>query len=396
LSIHPLKNVLNISEDFLPFYTGHGIYLIKLHRYLERLGYRFTIVTKRLKPELAKSEIVEGIPVERLEVYDASDFWAFYRKTIGFMIRRRRDYCVIHINSYHDRFLLLLLVAKLLRKKVVVQMALMGTDDPQTFLRTYSLARLRFAFIKRWTDRFFPISTPIEQSCLIAGVPPGKITKIYQGVDLKRFVPPADETAKQDLRRRLQLPEGVPLAVFVGAIIERKGVRELLDAWAIVQRQIPDATLLLVGPYDWGNENVSVVGLNKYVDDLRGSIARNQLRVVWTGKTDVVEHYMTASDVFVFPSQREGFGNVIIEAMASELPCIVTPMDGVANDTVVPDETGYIVQDIPELAARIIQLLRDPTLSRRLGRRGREVALQKFDFEAIAPQYARLYDDVQK
>ena len=394
MSANPPKNVLNISEEFLPFYTGHGIYLIKLHRYLERLGYRYTIVTKRLKPELPKSEVVDGIPVERLEVYDAGNFLQFYLQTIAYMIRHRSEYRVIHINSYHDRFLLLLLTAKLLRKKVVVQMALLGTDDPQTFLKTYRLSRLRFAFIKLWTDRFFPISTPIEKSCLDAGVPARKITKIFQGVDLKRFVPAANSAAKQGMRRRLGLPESVPLAIFVGAIIERKGVYELLESWVTVQRQIPEATLVLVGPWDWGSENVNVVGLNKFVDDLRAIVERHQLRVVWAGKTDKVEDYMCASDVFVFPSRREGFGNVIIEAMACELPCIVTPMDGVANDTVVPGETGYIVQGNDELAARTVELLLDPATAYRQGARGREVALQKFDFEAIAPQYARLYDSV--
>jgi glycosyltransferase involved in cell wall biosynthesis len=85
---------------------------------------------------------------------------------------------------------------------------------------------------------------------------------------------------------------------------------------------------------------------------------------------------------------------VIIEAMACELPCIVTPMDGVANDTVVPGETGYIVQGNDELTARTAELLLDRATAQRLGKRGREVALQKFDFEAIAPQYARLYDSV--
>jgi glycosyltransferase involved in cell wall biosynthesis len=394
VSLNKITNVLNISEEFLPFYTGHGIYTIKLQRFLQKLGYQFTIVTKRLKPELPASEILEGVPVERLDVFDAANFWQFYFKTIGFMIRRRREYRVIHINSYHDRYLLLLFVAKLLRKKVVVQMALFGTDDPQTFLRTYSLSRLRFAFIKRWTDCFFPISTPIEQSCLDAGVPAGKITKIFQGVDLKSFSPATDEAAKKAMRAGLGLPENVPVAVFVGAIIERKGVRELLESWVEVQRQLPGATLVLVGPYDWGSENVNVVGLNQYVDGLRAIVARHQLKVIWAGKTDHVQHYMCASDVFVFPSQREGFGNVIIEAMACELPCIVTPMDGVANDTVVPDETGYIVRGNDELSTRIVQLLDDPGLSRRLGKRGREVALAKFDFEAIALQYAQLYASV--
>ena len=396
LSMNKNRNVLNISEEFLPFYTGHGIYTVKLQRFLQKLGYQFTIVTKRLKPELPASEVVQGVPVERIEVYDAANFKQFYFKTIGFMIRRRREYRVLHINSYHDRYLLLLVVAKLLRKKVVVQMALYGTDDPQTFLRTYSLSRLRFAFIRRLIDCFFPISTPIEKSCLEAGVPASKITKIHQGVDLQRFAPAADDAAKQALRRKLGLPENQPLAIFVGAIIERKGVSELLEAWTKIQASVPDATLLLVGPYDFGDENVNVTSLNGFVEGLRATIAQRNLRVIWAGRTDVVEQYMAAADMFVFPSRREGLPNVIIEAMSCELPCVTTSMFGAADDMVVPGETGYIVGGVDELAERTTELLRDPAKVRAMGSRGREVALRKFDFENIASQYVKLYDSLQE
>ena len=388
------KNVLNLAEEFLPFYTGHGIYLIKLHKYLEKLGYRYTIVTPRQLHKVPASEVIEGIQVDRLEAYETRRFMRFYIETIKYLIRRRRDYRVIHINSFHDRFLALLVVAKLLGKKVVVQMALMGSDDPQTFLRTFSLGKLRFFFIRHLTNRFVPISTAIEKSCLEAGVSPKKITKIFQGVDLARFAPVRDAAARLALRRELDLPTSGPLAVFCGAIIERKGVRELLEAWTLVQRRLPEAQLVLVGPYEFGLENVNVVGLNQYVVELRKLIAERGLNVTWTGKTDQVERYMGASDVFVFPSRREGFGNVIIEAMACELPCIVTPMDGVAYDTVVPGETGYVVEGNEALADRLVELLSDPLRARKLGQRGREVALQKFDFEAIAPQYAALYDSM--
>jgi glycosyltransferase involved in cell wall biosynthesis len=395
VSANAPKNVLNISEEFLPFYTGHAIYTVKLQRYLKRLGYQFTVVTKRLKRELPVSEIVQGVPVERLEVYDAGNFMSFYLKTIGFMIRHRSEYRVIHVNSFHDRYLLLLLVAKLLGKKVVLQMALYGTDDPLTFLRTFSLSRLRFAVMRRWTDCYFPISTPIEKSCLEAGVPARKITKIHQGVDLQRFVPAADGVAKQAVRRTLGLPEQQPLAIFVGAIIERKGVSELLEAWTKIQASVPDATLLLVGPYDFGAENVNVTSLNGFIEGLRATIAQRNLRVIWAGRTDVVEQYMAAADVFVFPSRREGLPNVIIEAMSCELPCVTTSMFGAADDMVVPGETGYIVGGVDELAERTTELLKDPAKVRAMGSRGREVALRKFDFENIASRYVKLYDSLQ-
>ena len=384
------NNVLNIAEEFPPFYTGHGIYLIKLHKYLEKLGYRYTVVTPRQLPHVPASEVIAGIQVDRLEAYSKQRFLRFYAQTLRYLIRRRHTYRIIHINSFHDRFLLLLVLAKLLRKKVVVQMALLGSDDPLTFLRTFKFGAVRFYLIRLLTTRFFPISTPIERACLEAGVPPGKIRKIFQGVDTRSFTP-ADAAQKTSLRGQLKLPVAGPMAIFVGAIIERKGVRELLEAWVRVQGQLPAATLVLVGPYEFGAENVNEKGLNSYVEGLRQLIAEHRLNVIWTGKTDQVERYMCASDVFVFPSQREGFGNVIIEAMACALPCIVTPMDGVANDTVVHAQTGYIVEGADDLAARIKELLADDGKARAMGERGREVVLQKFDFEQIAPQYVDLY-----
>jgi glycosyltransferase involved in cell wall biosynthesis len=388
------RNVLNIAEEFLPFYTGHGIYLIKLHEYLKGLGYRYTIVTPRQLAEVSPFEVIGGIEVHRVEAYRRQRFFKFYTETLRYMISRRHTYRVIHINSFHDRFFLLLLLAKLLGKKVVVQMALLGSDDPLTFVRTFRFGSLRFWIIRKLTDKFFPISTPIEQSCVAAGVPLGKIRKIYQGVDLKRFSPPADLAEKLTLRRRFGLPEEGKLAIFVGAIIERKGVRELLDAWAVVQSHVADSTLVLVGPYAFGEENVNVGALNDFVTDLRKIIEARKLRVVWVGKSDSVELLMAASDVFVFPSRREGFGNVIIEAMACGIPCVVTPMDGVALDTVVSGETGYIAKDVQEVAEKTVKLLSDPRLAASMGARGRETALRRFDFPAIASQYVELYESL--
>jgi glycosyltransferase involved in cell wall biosynthesis len=394
MSDGPTVNVLNIAEEFPPFYTGHGIYLIKLHRYLAKLGYRYTVVTPRQLHSVPKSEIIDGIQVHRLEAFDKQRFLRFYLQTLVYLFKQRKTYRVIHINSFQDRFLLLLLLTKVLRKKVVVQMALMGADDPLTFLRMFKFGKFRFFLIRKLTDRFFPISTPIEQSCLDAGVPPAKIHKIFQGVDTQAFAPVGSEAEKQALRVELKLPDGVPLAIFVGAIIERKGVRELLSAWAKVQRGSPAAVLLLVGPYDFGEENVNITSLNSFVTELRGIIQKDGLNVIWAGKTNQVERYMRAADLFVFPSRKEGFGNVIIEAMACGLPCIVTPMDGVANDTVVSGDTGYIVSTVDEVAQRTAELLADPVKARRMGARGREVVCKRFDFERIAPQYVELYESM--
>src|SRR5262249_11796978 len=140
---------------------------------------------------------------------------------------------------------------------------------------------------------------------------------------------------------------------------------DLARAFAAVADRHASAYLLIAGP----DED----GLSRSVEDL---LAGRLGRVRCTGYTDRPEDFMAAADVFCLPSYREGFGQVAVEASATELPVIASRIYGV-TDAVVDRETGLLHApgDVDALTGMMQDLLVAPELRRRLGRAGRERVL---------------------
>lgn len=153
--------------------------------------------------------------------------------------------------------------------------------------------------------------------------------------------------------------------LFVGKDFKRKGVPTLLEAFVLVRRRLPDARLILVGrDMSIHQDGVEVVG--KVMD-------RSSLRKLYS-----------QASVFVLPSHFEPCSNVIPEAMAHRLPCIVTTAGGLA-DLVSDGETGYVIPpgrpDV--LADRILDLLSDPAKRRRMGECGARQVREEFNWERV-------------
>lgn len=118
-------------------------------------------------------------------------------------------------------------------------------------------------------------------------------------------------------------------------------------------------------------------------------------RVVFLGNVPNLEEVLGACDLFLLPSESESFGMAALEAMTSEVPVIATRSGGlpeVVNDA----ETGYLlpVGDVEGMAARGIEILRDDALRRKMGKRAREVAIERFDEQWIVPRYREMYENV--
>jgi L-malate glycosyltransferase len=105
-----------------------------------------------------------------------------------------------------------------------------------------------------------------------------------------------------------------------------------------------------------------------------------------------IRDYLSAADLFLLPSESESFGLSALEAMACEVPVIVTRVGGVP-EVVEEGGCGYLfdVGDVNAMAERALGLLKDEDERKRLGRRGREIAITRFATEKIIPQYEELY-----
>ena len=162
-----------------------------------------------------------------------------------------------------------------------------------------------------------------------------------------------------------------------------KRVMDVVETFKRIAEKVP-SRLLMIGD---GPERSRVEAFAR-THDLRD-------RVLFLGNVTNLEEVLGACDLFLLPSESESFGMAALEAMASEIVVIATNTGGLP-EVVVEGETGYLLEvgDVESMAARGIEILRDDDRRRRMGKRAREVAVERFDEQKIVPHYRELYERV--
>ena len=221
---------------------------------------------------------------------------------------------------------------------------------------------------------------------------------VYNGVEVEAFVSRWENEARVSRVRELYHLTEEPTVLFAGKLRESKGVHILLAAMEQVWQSLPQAVLVLVGGTEYGRHRT--LRETPFLKELRWQIARARGWVVLTGfipPAEMPEAYLLG-DVFVGPSQiEEGLGLVFLEAAAAGLPVITTAMGGIP-EVVRDGETGLLLEqkdDVRELAEKILGLLRQQALRKRLGQQGREWVQNNFSWKQIASKLERVYDEVR-
>ena len=220
---------------------------------------------------------------------------------------------------------------------------------------------------------------------------------VYNGVDAGVFCTPWDHPApRQQMRQRYHLTDE-PTILFVGKLRESKGVHLLLAAMEQVWARVPRAVLVLVGGTEFGRGRTDRE--TPFSQELQKRLAGAGGRVVRTGfiPPSLMPEAYLLGDIFVGPSQiEEGLGMVFLEAAAAGLPIIATRRGGIP-EIVQDGSNGLLLQqhdDTQELAAKIIRLLEDRDLGRRLGQQGRAWVQERFTWEKIAQRQEEVYDEI--
>jgi glycosyltransferase involved in cell wall biosynthesis len=392
--------VAMVIQRLRPYFSGQGVQVEELCRELARRDGSVLIVTS-VRGQHPPVEEIDGYRVCRLRsdipgirsTAARTRFWApiFALRTLTCLWRRRRVIDVVHVHTLHDALYTSWVFCRLTGRPLIFEMTLLGVDDPQSVLRErHLLYRLRRAIFRR-CDAYVAISSALAESYRQAGMPLDRLRLIPQGVDTARFCPSEQRPA---LREKLGLPVQAPLLAFVGSLIERKGIDIVIAAWQQIHSSYPQAHLLLVGKDQFPDDDEAARYLAEQLGTLAPSAAENLHRV---GLTENVEAYLQASDIFLFPSRQEGFGTVMVEAMACALPCIVAEMPGI-TDTIFSDDAGngiVVPQEDPAALARAAKvLLADPQRARSVGQAARQRAVQAFGIEKIADAYVELYSDL--
>jgi UDP-glucose:(heptosyl)LPS alpha-1,3-glucosyltransferase len=192
-------------------------------------------------------------------------------------------------------------------------------------------------------------------------IPEEKIAVIYNGVDHKRFHPALRQVFREPIKKQWDIPLHAPTVLFVGNGFRRKGLDRLLKAWALPQMK--DTYLLVVGD-DAQRRRYRVMAERLATG-----------KVVFVGKRDNVESYYGAADLVALPAVQEAFGNVVLEALASGLPVVVSQAVGASEILSGSLAEGVVAhpENPDELSAKLLALLersRDPECAieaRRLG-----------------------------
>ncbi|NLV40901.1 MAG: glycosyltransferase [Candidatus Hydrogenedentes bacterium] len=239
-------------------------------------------------------------------------------------------------------------------------------------------------FLNRWKyaqpDRFLCVSRCVARVLRDWGAPPRQIEVVHSAVDAARV-------AVEPLPRgEMGVPDGVPLLVSAGALVDHKDHASLLRAFARVSGEFPGAWLVIAGG-------------GKLRADLERLAAELGLadRVRFLGHRPDAPRIIRAGDVYVSSSTSEGLGTSILEALASGTPVVATRAGG-ADEMVIPHRTGWLVPvgDPEALANAVAECLRRPEDAGIMAKMGRELAETAFSaekmIEGTLAVYTRLLD----
>jgi glycosyltransferase involved in cell wall biosynthesis len=213
-----------------------------------------------------------------------------------------------------------------------------------------------------------------------------KIDVVGNGVDLAPLR--AAQSAQSSIDDDLAVRTG-PRIGYLGQLYPLKGVHFLVDAFARVAGEFPDATLYLIG-------DSIIAEYEHYVEQLKNQIRAHGIegRVVFTGWRADAFAIVNRMTIVVHPSTSEGFGLVVAEAMALGKPVIATRV-GALRELVRDGVNGFAfdVGDVDTLTDRLRQLLADPALRERLGAAARKTVESEYQLEDKMRQLYRIWHD---
>ncbi|PWT94293.1 MAG: glycosyl transferase family 1, partial [Acidobacteria bacterium] len=232
-------------------------------------------------------------------------------------VRRRlraADYDLIDAHYIYPDGLAAIVLGTLFNKPVVVSAR---GSDVNVFSKFHAIRPLIRQVLAR-ADAVVAVAQSLKDLMIGLGCPGEKITVIGNGVDPVKFKPEPRCTARQELG----LPTENAIVLSVGQLLELKGFHILIDAMVGLRRLRPNLTLVIVGegPYRPRLEK-----------QIRNLALEENVRLVGARPHEQLSQWYSAADVFCLASSREGWANVVMEAMACGCPVIATPVGGTAE-----------------------------------------------------------------
>ena len=237
-------------------------------------------------------------------------------------------------------------------------------------------------FVFKTADIITVNAEAVKKYLVVRGISPTKIEITYNGLDLEYLKP--KETNRGIICEKLNLPRDQN-ARFITLVAnlrhEVKNQEMLLDVAKKIRDDFPNAHFVFAGEGD--RKRI----LEKMAEEL--GVSEN---THFIGRCDLVSELLSISYACVLTSTAEGFSNSILEYMAAVKPVIATNVGG-AREVIVEGETGYLIEsgDSDAMASRLLNLLKNPENSAKMGTKGRRVIEEKFSTETQLERIVSLY-----
>lgn len=369
-----------------PAIGGAGRQCLKLSKALVKRNVDVSILTSRKHWREPAFQKVDGIDTYQLNTWKPLttrrgfrrlDIYIFMIMAFKFLLLNKNRYDIIHSHSALFNGFIGVFAARWLRKKNIIKIMNSGyrndvlrLKNDKSILGTYTMAKYLLN-----SDKVVTLNSKAYQELISLGFSHTQIELLPNGVEVDDFK-----------ARSSYAINGKTRLIFIGRLDTAKRVDVLLNAMHIYNMRASETScrLLVIGRGPLKNK------LEAYAKELD-----LDQKVNFIGEVPEVHDYLSNSDIFVLPSEAEGISNVLLEAMASGLPCIASEIPG--NQRVIKhNENGLLFakNDANDLADTIFKLSSDKIMRSKLGRNARQTVEDSYNISAIAESYITLYNNI--
>lgn len=341
-----------------------------------RRGHQLTLLASDVSPDLLQSSLVRWVPISvRGLPTELLKNLVFSQKSAVWLARHRAEFDIVKVNGAITSAKSDVNAVHFVHSSWLKSPTHPVHQDRNPYgVYQWCYTSLNAAWEKqafRRARQVVAVSEQVKQELLEIGVPEPKIRVILNGVDVREFHPGAGD------RHRLNLPDAVPLALFVGDI---RSNRKNLDTVLHALVRVPELHLAVVGATE-----------SSPYPELARRLELSH-RVHFLGYRRDLPDLMRGCDVFVFPSRYEACTLVLLEAMASGLPIVTATTAG--GSEIVTEACGAILadpEDLTGLALLLQQFTNDPKCLRQMGQSARTIA-QEHTWSSKAQAYIDLFE----
>jgi glycosyltransferase involved in cell wall biosynthesis len=394
-------NICFVTPEYFPISGGTGAYVYYLSHNLQKLGHNIHVVAR----DTQNSETtINGIQVHYIKgVGNAiTRYWRFARSASNRIkaLNKQGSFDVIHANlplvpsfaipNESSRALVCAVHSTWKGEAIVTKQ-----DNPKE-LNPNEKSMLRFNFILRLyekklmnrSDALIAVSKyTVNELTNLYGINQKKIHVIYNGVDVERFKPRPNKT---ELRQDFGLDPNEKIVLFVGRLYHRKGLETLLQSVPPVLKEVSNVKFVISG-----------TGFKQKEESLRNLVneldIKNHVTFLGYIPDEKLPLLYATSDIFVLPAIYENFPFAILEAQSTGIPVISTKVGGIP-EFLADSENGFLIDpgNSAQLTQRILNLLQNPELAKKMGDRGRKKIEETFDWRLITRQVLSLYHKLLK